>query len=372
MLPNIQKKDKMIPISEPVLGEEEIEYVCNCLRSNMLSFLGEYVKTFERKFSKFSGCKYGVSCSNGTTALHLALLAVGIKPGDEVIVPNLTFIATANAVRYCNAVPVFADSEPLTWNIEPNEIRKKITAKTKAIIAVHLYGHPCEMDDIVKIAKEHNLFLIEDCAEAHGAEYKGKRVGSVGDIGTFSFYPNKVITTGEGGMCTTNNKDFFDRMIYFRNHCASKKKYWFDDVGYNYRLTNIQAAIGVAQLNKVDLFLKIKRNNAKVYSNLLRKIKGVTLPTEKSYAKHIYWMYSILLGDSYKLKRDELIKKLMQKGVESRPVFYLLTDMPPYKSKEKFPVAREISRRGISLPSGVSLKESEINKVVGLIKKFSK
>jgi perosamine synthetase len=354
---------EFIPVAEPVLDGNELEYVTECIKSSWISSLGKYIEKFENSFSDFCGVKYGVSTSNGTTALHLALLALGIGKGDEVIIPNLTFIATANAVTYTSAAPILVDSEKETWNIDPEKIEEKITNKTKAILVVHLYGHPCDMDKILNIAKKHDLSIIEDCAEAHGAEYKGRKVGSFGDIACFSFYGNKLITTGEGGMCITNNKDLAERMKFLKDHGMSKeKRYWHPEIGYNYRMTNIQAAIGLAQLENIEKIIERKRKNAEIYNSLLKNIKGITLPPEKGYAKNVYWMYSILIGDNFPIDRDQLILKLKEERVDSRPLFYPLNAMPPYKSNEGFPIAEELSKRGINLPSSINLsKESIIN-----------
>lgn len=364
---------KFIPIAEPKLGKKELEYVTNCIKTNWISSQGKYVREFEERFSRYCGVRHGVAVSNGTAALHLALAALGIKKGDEVIVPDLTFIAPANAVTYTGAKPVFADSEKKTWNINPNKIEEKITKKTKAIIPVHLYGHPCDMDPIMKIAKTHNLFVIEDCAEAHGAEYKGKRVGSFGDIACFSFFGNKIITTGEGGMCITNDKKLANKMDMLRDHGMNKKKaYWHPIIGFNYRMTNLQAAIGVAQLEKINDLIKIKRKNAQLYNSLLKDVRGITLPPEEKYAKNVYWMYSVLIQESFPVNRDKLITKLKEEKIDSRPFFNPINSMPPYKSNEKFPVAEELSRKGINLPSSVNLTKGDIERIVAVLSSVKK
>ncbi|NQU99168.1 MAG: DegT/DnrJ/EryC1/StrS aminotransferase family protein, partial [Parcubacteria group bacterium] len=243
----------MIQVSKPSLGREELNNVMEAIKSSWISSKGKFITEFEENFAEYCGVKYGIATANGTVALHLALKALKISKGDEVIVPDLTFIATANVVTYCNAKPIFIDSNPDYWCIDPEKIEEKITTKTKAIIPVHLYGHPCDMDAITKIAKKYGLYVIEDAAEAHGAGYKGKKVGSFGDISCFSFYGNKIITTGEGGMCLTNNQKLAERMKILRDHGMSPdKRYWYDVIGFNYRMTNIQAAIGVAQLKKID------------------------------------------------------------------------------------------------------------------------
>jgi len=349
----------MIPVAEPSLGEEELKNVMEAVKSGWISSKGEFIEKFEKKFAKYCGVKYGIATSSGTTALHLALTALGIKKGDEVIVPDLTFIATANAITYCGARPVFVDSHPEYWCIDPEKIEEKITPRTRAIIPVHLYGHPCDMDTIMDIAKKYGLFVIEDAAEAHGAEYKGRKVGSFGDISCFSFYGNKIITTGEGGMCLTNNEKLAEKMRILRDHGMNpNKRYWHDVIGFNYRMTNIQAAVGVAQLKKLDKFIKKKRQIAMWYEEGLKELaekEMITLHPEMKWAKCVYWMYSILIEDKFGMKRDELMKKIEEKGIETRPFFYPIHEMPPYFNKERFPVAEEVSKRGINLPSSLFL-----------------
>ena len=358
----------MIPIAEPSLGGEELNNVMEAVKSGWISSKGKFIEEFEQNFSNYCDRKYGVATSNGTVALHLASKALGISKDDEVIVPDLTFVAVANAVTYCSAKPVFVDSHPDYWCIDPEKIEDNITKNTKAIIPVHLYGHPCDMDAILDIAKDHNLIIIEDAAEAHGAEYKGKKVGSFGDISCFSFYGNKIMTTGEGGMCLTNNEELAEKVRILRDHGMNpEKKYWHDVIGFNYRITNLQAAIGVAQLKKLDEFVEKKRKIAKWYSESLKELEErqfIKLHPEMSWAKCVYWMYSILIKDKFGISRADLMKKLEKNGIDTRPFFYPIHMMPPYMSEEKFPVAEELSRRGINLPSSVQLKEEEIELIV--------
>ena len=363
-----------IPVAEPSLGEEELKNVIEAVKSGWISSKGKFIEEFEREFAKYCGVKYGVATANGTVALHLALKALGIGKGDEVIVPTLTFVATANAVTYCNAKPVFVDSHPEYWCIDPEKIEEKITKDTKAIIVVHLYGHPCDLDWIMDIAKDRELYVIEDCAEAHGAEYKGKKVGSFGDIACFSFYGNKIITTGEGGMCITNNEEFAEKMRILRDHGMSKhKKYWHEVVGFNYRMTNLQAAIGVAQLKKLDEFVEKKRQIAKWYAEELKELEDrglITLHPEMKWAKCVYWMYSILIKDSAKVNRDKLLKELEKKGIETRPFFVPMHMLPIYKLTEEYPIAQELARKGLNLPSSVSLNKINLSYVVSNIVKL--
>ncbi|NQE05711.1 Aspartate aminotransferase [ANME-1 cluster archaeon GoMg1] len=363
----------MIPIAEPCLGEEELKNVTEALKSGWISSKGKFIEEFEEKISSYCGRKYGVATSNGTVALHLALKTLGIGKGDEIIIPDLTFVAVANTVTYCNAKPIFIDSHPDYWCIDPEKIEEKTTPKTKAIIPVHLYGHPCDMDPILDIANDHDLYVIEDAAEAHGAEYKGRKVGSFGDISCFSFYGNKIITTGEGGMCLTNNEELAEKMKILRDHGMNpNKRYWYDVIGFNYRMTNLQAAVGVAQLKKLDEFVEKKRKIAKRYSEELKDLEEkelITLHPEMPWAKCVYWMYCILIEDKFGMSRDELMKRLEENGIDTRPFFYPVHVMPPYKNNEGYPVAEEISRKGINLPSGVSLKEEEIKFICNEIKK---
>ncbi|MFH1323972.1 MAG: DegT/DnrJ/EryC1/StrS family aminotransferase [Nanoarchaeota archaeon] len=353
----------MIPVAEPFLGEKELEYVTDCVKSGWISSMGKYVNLFEGGFSKYCNSKHGVAVSNGTVALHLALAALGIGKGDEVIIPDLTFVATANAVAYTGAKPVMADIDKETWCIDTEKIKDKLTKKTKAIIPVHLYGHPCDMDPIMELADGREIKVIEDAAEAHGAEYKGKKVGSIGHIGCFSFYGNKIITTGEGGICLTDDEKLAERMRFLKDHGMSKeKRYWYDEIAYNYRMTNIQAALGVAQLEKIDKIVEAKRKNAQIYNSLLKGLKDIVLPAEKEWAKNVYWMYSILVDN-----RDELIKKLEKNGIDSRPFFYPIHQLPMYKLDGQFPVSNEVSIKGINLPSSPTLAREQIEHIVKVI-----
>ena len=359
-----------IPIAEPLIDDTELQYVSECILSGWVSSTGKFVNQFEEMFADFCQTKHAITTSNGTTALHLALLAADIGAGDEVLVPTLTFVATANAVTYTGAKPVFIDSEPNSWNIDPSKIEEAITPKTKAIIPVHLYGHPADMEPLQKICAKHNLILIEDAAEAHGAMYKGQKVGSLGDLGIFSFFGNKIITTGEGGMVVTNNDEYADKIRILRDHGMEKdRRYWHPVLGYNYRLTNIQAALGVAQMEKIDHILLKKIQNAGWYNTLLQNIKGITLPHEMDWAKNVYWLYSILIDKKkFGLSRDELMVRLQEKGIETRPLFYPVHSQPIYATGESFPVAKNISKSGLSLPSSVKLTEQSINKITATIR----
>jgi len=358
------------PISEPVLDVKELVYVSECILTGWVSSAGKFVTRFEEMFAEFCGTKFAIATSNGTTALHLALLALGIGPGDEVIVPSLTFIATANSVTYTGARPMFADSETETWNIDPGAIEDLITSRTKAIIPVHLYGHPADMDPILKIAAKYHLKVIEDAAEAHGATYKGLRVGGIGDMGVFSFYGNKMVTTGEGGMVVTNDKGFAERIRILRDHGMSKeRRYWHPVIGYNYRLTNLQAALGVAQMERIDTILQMKRDIAAIYDSGLGEIPGITLPPRKSWAQNVFWLYSIIVDSQVLgISRNELIEQLKNRGIETRPFFPPVHKQPCYGIDISLPKAEYLSANGLSLPSSPTLNKDNIRRIVKVVR----
>ncbi|ANV88633.1 aminotransferase DegT [Picosynechococcus sp. PCC 7117] len=317
----------------------------------------------------FCGTRYAIATSSGTTALHLALLSLGIGCGDEVIVPSLTFIATANAVSYTGARPVFVDSETETWNLDPDLIEQSITPQTKAIIPVHLYGHPCNLDPILEIANRYNLSVIEDAAEAQGALYKGKIVGGIGDLGTFSFYGNKIITTGEGGIVVTNRSDLAEKVRILRDHgMSSQKRYWHPVLGYNYRMTNIQAALGVAQMERVDGIIAAKKRIAQAYTTGLQNVAGIQLPPEADWANSVFWLYSILIDDqAFEMDRDRLMEVLKSKNIETRPLFPPLHLQPIYNQGEVLPIAEKLSKQGLSLPSAISMSNSDIQRTIEAI-----
>jgi perosamine synthetase len=361
---------KTIPVAEPDITRREWQLVKECLSTGWISSIGKFVARFEDEFSQFCGVKYGIATSNGTTALHLALATMGIGKGDEVLVPALTFVATANAVTYTGAKPVFVDSDPQTWNMDPQDALRKITRKTRAIIPVHLYGHPADLDSFTNIAQKKNLYLIEDAAQAHGAEYKGRKAGSFGDMGCFSFYGNKIITTGEGGMIITNNKKLASKARFLRDQAMdSKKRYWHREVGFNYRMTNIQAAIGVGQLERIDKLIDSKRNIAYLYNRNLKNTEGITLPPELAWVKNVYWMYSILIEPCI-MKRDALMMELSKNGIDTRPFFCPVNILPMYRKSNPCPVAERIAERGLNLPSSSKLSAEEINFISRKVKEI--
>ncbi|KJB88693.1 aminotransferase DegT [Paenibacillus sp. E194] len=356
--------NKYYPIATPVLNGNETKYVLDCLNTTWISSNGPYLDQFEQQFAAFCQSKHAIACSNGTTALHLALLAHGVEPGDEVIVPTLTFVATANAVTYCGAVPVFVDIEADTWNMDIRAIEQKITSRTKGIIAVHLYGHPADMDPIMELAHKYDLFVIEDAAEAIGAQYKGRMAGALGHTATFSLFGNKVITTGEGGIVTTNNEAIAEKIRLLRGQGIDKnKKYWHPVIGYNYRMTNIQAAIGCAQLEKVEWHIRERIRVAMHYYDYLQHDSRLTLPVQRIWAKNVFWMFSIVLNGYSEQQRDHVMQQLKEQGIETRPFFYPMHILPPYRDGqlyEEYPIANRIASQGMNLPSHGELTKQDI------------
>lgn len=359
------------PVYQPSLGDKEKENVMECLNSTWISSKGKFITQFEDSFSKYIGVKHSAAVCNGTVALHLALLALGISEGDEVIVPSFTYIASVNAIKYTGAKPVFVDSDLITWQIDPEKIEEKITPGTKAIMAVHLYGQPCEMDAIKKIAVKHKLYIIEDCAEAFGSLYKGKHVGTIGDISTFSFFGNKTITTGEGGMVVTNDPSLNEKVIHLKGQgLAKNREYYHDIIGYNYRMTNICAAIGSAQLERADELIEKKIQIAKWYEEKLRNTP-VVFHSEVGDVKHSFWMVSILFKDS--VEREKIREQLKQNGIETRPTFHPVHMMPMYYQEGfSLPVAEDLGSRGINLPSYPDLNETDVDFICQKIREFYK
>ena len=361
---------KKIHVAVPSLSGNEKKYVNECLDSTWISSAGEFISRFETSFAEFCGVQHAVAINNGTTAIHLALVALGIKEGDEVIIPTLTYIATANAVRYCNAVPVLVDSEPGTMNIDPKAIEAKITARTRAIIVVHLYGHPVDMGPVKQLADKHGLKIIEDAAEAHGAEYNGTRVGGIGDCATFSFFGNKIVTTGEGGMVTTNDPELNAKLRLYRGQGMDpQRRYWFPVVGYNYRMTNVAAAIGLAQMERVDEALASRQRVAAWYQEALAPYADrVERPFVAPYAKHVFWMYTVLLVGLTADQRDQIMRAMEAEGIETRPVFYPMHVLPPYEEEmPAYPVADDQAARGVNLPTHAGLSKDDVQRVVSAL-----
>jgi perosamine synthetase len=354
-------------VAQPSLNGNELKYVSECVESTWISSSGPFIERFEKAFAEFCDARHAVVTNNGTTALHLALVALGIGAGDEVIIPALTYVASANAVKYCGATPVFADSDPVTMTIDPTDAATKITTRTKAIMPVHLYGHPADMERINALAARYGIAVVEDAAEAHGALCNGRKVGALGDCGVFSFFGNKIITTGEGGAVVTNDERLADRLRLYRGQGMDPaRRYWFPVVGYNYRMTNVAAAIGVAQMERADDHLAARGRVADWYHERLHAHRDVfDLPETAAWATHVYWMYTVILRDSVSLQRDEVMARMAAAGIETRPVFYPMHQLPPYREENgHYPIAERLAGRGINLPTHAGLTERDIDRVV--------
>ncbi|MBI5199876.1 MAG: DegT/DnrJ/EryC1/StrS family aminotransferase [Nitrospirae bacterium] len=369
----------MIPVNEPYIGEKEIEYVNEAIKTGWISSEGKFIKAFEERFAGYIGRKYGVAVNNGTNALILALKAMDLPAGSKVIIPSFTIISCALACIYNNLIPVFIDSEEETWNMDVFKIEGKITEKTKAIMPVHIYGHPVDMDEVLKIADRFKLHIIEDFAEAIGSEYKRKRCGSFGDISCVSFYANKAITTGEGGMCLTDDSRIAERLKRLKNLAfVPEKRFIHYELGFNFRLTNIQAAIGLAQTERIEEHVKRKIEIGKRYTMLLKELeeKGlIKLPVEKEWARNTYWMYGIVLNERLKIKAEEVMKRLAERNVQTRPFFYPLHLQPAFKKfpwyrEQDLPVSRRLYEYGFYLPSGLTLKKEEIEYTATTLKEI--
>lgn len=376
----------MIPVNEPLLGDRELEYVTECIRTGWISSAGRFIKEFEKKWAAYCGMKYGVAVSNGTTALQVAVGCLDLQPGDEVILPTFTIISCALAVIYNGGVPVLVDCDPRTWCMDVSQIEAKITPRTRAIMPVHIYGHPVDMDPVLELARKYDLVVIEDAAEAHGAEYlprvitnneneeaiengtipRGKKCGSLGDISCFSFYANKIITTGEGGMVLTNNLEYAEKARSLRNLCFQReRRFYHTELGYNFRLTNLQAAVGLAQLERIDELVARKRWMGQAYTERLQSVPGLQLPVEEPWAKNVYWMYGVVLDENTGMNATEFAQRLWEQGVDTRPFFLGMHEQPVFLRHglfkgEQYPVAERLARQGLYLPSGLTLTEEQI------------
>jgi perosamine synthetase len=363
---------ELMPLAAVVFRGNESRYVNECLDTRWISSVGPFVDRFERDFADFCQVPYAISCANGTVALHLALLGLDIGPGDEVIVPSLTYVATANAVRYCGATPVFVDSNRDDWNLDPDDIARKITPRTRAIIAVHLYGRPAAMDRINELARENRLKVIEDAAEAHGALYNGRPVGSLGDLATFSFYGNKIITTGEGGMVTTKDPILAARIRQLKGQGQDpERRYWFPVVGYNYRMTNIEAALGCAQLEKVDEYLRERDAIEAWYRSELDGHPGVRLGPIRSHERTVCWVLSVCLETPRWDDRDEVMTVMRKLGIDTRPFFYPVHTLPPYRGETgqgECANAEWLGARGLSLPTWVGMTRDDVRAACAVLK----
>lgn len=360
-----------VKVGEPWLGDDELRLVCDAMARGEIGHFGGYVRELEELFSTHCQARFGVATSSGTAALHLSLASVGIGPGDEVIVPALTMIATANAVRYTGAMPTFADVDPDTWTLDPACVDRLLTPRTRAVLPVHLYGHPCDMDALSAVLAGRDLLVVEDAAEAHGAEYRGRRAGSLGDVAAFSFYLNKVITTGEGGMVVTDDSAIAAAARSLRDQAFEPGARFVHRVlGFNYRMMNLQAALGVAQVRRIDELVRRKRDNAERYRRLLAGVPGLRMPPEASWATSVFWMFAVLVTDEFGIDRDALMAALAERGIETRAFFVPLHRQPLYASVSRdaaCPVAERLSARGLYLPSGTGLTFAEIDLVVDAI-----
>lgn len=383
--PPIFQPSNLVPVNEPLLNGNEKKYLMECIDTGWISSEGPFVKQFEEQLAKRVGRKYGIAVANGSVALDAAVVALGIGPGDEVIMPTFTIISPAASVVRAGGVPVLVDSDPLTWNMDvgklkikiEDEIERKKNKKLKAIMVVHIYGLPVDMDPIIEIAKKYGLKIIEDAAEMHGQTYKGRPCGSFGDISTFSFYPNKHITTGEGGMIVTDDPELAEKCRSLRNLCFQpKKRFVHEELGWNFRMTNLQAALGLAQLERLDEFVTRKRRMGRRYTELLRNVEGIELPIEKTeYADNIYWVYGLVLKDEVPFDAEEAMRRLAQLGVGTRPFFWPMHEQPVFQkmglfSGETYPVAERIARRGFYVPSGMALTDEQMVRVAEAVREI--
>lgn len=362
--------ENFIPVNEPLLNGNEKKYILECIETGWISSEGPFVKQFEQKFAAQVGRKHGIAVCNGTAALDAAVESLGIGPGDEVIMPTFTIISCITQIIRSGAKPVLVDSDPLTWNMNVNQIEEKITSRTKAIMAVHIYGLPVDMDPLLTLAEKYRLKVIEDAAEMHGQTYKGKPCGSFGDVSTFSFYPNKHITTGEGGMIVTDDDDLAETCRSLRNLCFQpQKRFIHERLGWNLRMTNLQAALGLAQLERLDEFVAKKREMGARYTELLQDVQGIQLPLAKmDYAENIYWVYGLILDDTQPFDAEEAMRRLGAKGIGCRPFFWPMHEQPVLRRMglfdgEHYPVAERLARRGLYVPSGIALTDKQLDSV---------
>ena len=374
---------QMIPVNEPLLGEQELRYVTECVCTGWISSAGKFIEEFEAEWAAYCSMRYGIAVSNGTAALQVAVRCLGLRPGDEVIMPTFTIISCALGVVEAGGVPVLVDCDPRTWCMDVSQLDACITDRTRAIMAVHIYGHPVDMDPVLSLADKHGLAVIEDAAEVHGAEYLSgryepnsvwRRCGGLGHISTFSFYANKLITTGEGGMVLTNNSAYAERARSLRNLCfRPDRRFRHTELGYNFRLTNIQAAIGLAQFDRIDEILAKKRWMGQAYTERLKGLPGLSLPVEEPWARQVYWMYGMVLDEDTGMDAAVFARRLEEKGVDTRPFFLGMHEQPVLRERglfsgQHFPVAERIARQGLYLPSGLALTERQLHYVCDSIK----
>lgn len=365
---------QFIPVSEPYLDETDAALVAEAVGTGWISSEGKFIREFEESWADYCGVKYGVAVSNGTTALQVALRAIELEPGSEVIMPSFTIISCALAVVEAGCIPVLVDAEPDTWCMDMNQVEAKITSRTRAIMPVHMFGHPVDMRRVSEIAQKHNLIVIEDAAEAHGAEVDGRRSGGLSDLACFSFYANKIVTTGEGGMIVTNNQHYAERCRSLRNLCfLPEQRFLHRELGHNYRMTNVAAAIGVAQTRRVEKHIAHKRWMAERYTAALRGLNQISLPVERPWAKNVYWMYGVVLGDEVPFDARECAKRLQERGIGTRPFFWGMHEQPVFHDRglflgEYYPVTEKLARRGFYLPSGLRITADEIDRSCDALK----
>lgn len=364
----------MIPVAEPLVTERDIELVNEALKSGWISSAGKFLDLFEEHWAAYCGMPYGIAVSNGSAALDVAVGLLDLKPGDEVIMPTFTIISPAQSVVRAGGVPVLVDSDPRTWQMDAGQIEARITPRSKAILVVHIYGHPADMDPILDIARRYKLIVIEDAAEVHGAEYKGKRCGGLGDISTFSFYANKLVTTGEGGMVLVRTAELAERARSLRNLCFQKQqRFLHHELGYNFRLTNLQAALGVGQIERMKQIIARKRAIAAAYTECLKDVRGIQLPVEEEWALNVYWVYGVVLGEETGLTALQLSERLRQRGIETRPFFLGMHEQPVFQQMglfrgERYPVAEYLARQGFYIPSGLTMTDQQIEEVAAAVK----
>lgn len=365
----------MIPVNEPLLDGREAKYVAECLRTGWISSEGRFIREFEERWAAWCGMPHGVAVSSGTAALQIALRCLDLAPGDEVILPTFTIISCVTAILEAGGVPVLVDSDPRTWCLNVDQVAARITPRTRAILPVHIYGHPADLDPIRDLARRHNLAVVEDAAEAHGATYRGQRVGGLGDLSCFSFYANKIVTTGEGGMVLARRADHAERLRSLRNLAFRRdRRFLHDEIGHNFRLTNVQAAIGLAQVERIDDLVARKRRLGRWYTERLKGLPGLQLPVEESWATNVYWMYGVVLDDEVPFDAAEFARRLRAAGVDTRPFFVGMHEQPVLRARglfrdESYPVAERIARRGLYLPSGMTLTEDQVDAVADAVRR---
>lgn len=363
----------MIPVNEPALGERELELVADCVRSGWVSSAGRYLDEFEQRWAEYCGVKHGVAVSSGTAALDVAVSCLHLRPGDQVILPSFTIISCAQAITRHGGLPVLVDCDPQTWCLDVDHVAARINSRTRAVMPVHMYGHPADMDPLRELADRHGFVLIEDAAQAHGAEYKGRRCGGLGDVSCFSFYANKLITTGEGGMVLTNDDAWAAHARAYRNLCfQSGRRFYHDELGENYRMTNLQAAMGVAQLERIEQIVSRKRAVAAAYTERLRSCEALQLPMEREWASSTFWMYGVVADKESGVTGSDIARRLLGHDVETRPFFLGMHEQPAFQrmglfAGETYPVTEMLARQGLYLPSGTALTDEQVSVVCAAV-----